>query len=159
MSSSLKCLGMALTQLRRVSNILMTEQWQSECCLLCETFISSSNIPQHNQALNHNPLLSFNAGSAKRSLRRHPHWCYWQRDYKRPTMMTTVFLASRQQKSTLTIFLHRSEAASFIIACLIHSSNLLQLNHFETHRSELQGDTNLFLAVLIFKSTQGIPTI
>ena len=59
-------------------------------------------------------------------------------------------------KSTLTIFLHRTEAASSIIACLIHSSNLLQLNHFETHRSELQGDTNLLLAVLIFKGTQGI---
>ena len=75
---------------------------------------------------------------------------------QRPTRMTTVFLASWQQKSTLTIFLHRTEAASSIIACLIHSSNLLQLNHFETHRSELQGDTNLLLAVLIFKGTQGI---
>ena len=75
---------------------------------------------------------------------------------QRPTMMTTVFLASWQQKLTLTIFLHRTEAASSIIACLIHSSNLLQLNHFETHPSELQGDTNLFLAILIYKSTQGI---
>ena len=78
----LKCLRRAFTQLRRVSNFLMTEQWQPECCLLCETFISSSNIPQPNPTLNHNPLLSFNAGSAKRSIRRHPHWCYWQRDYK-----------------------------------------------------------------------------
>ena len=75
---------------------------------------------------------------------------------QRPTMMTTVFLASWQQKLTLTIFLHRTEAASSIIACLIHSSNLLQLNHFETHPSELQGDTNLLLAILIYKSTQGI---
>ena len=75
---------------------------------------------------------------------------------QRTTMMTTVFLASWQQKLTLTIFLHRTEAASSIIACLIHSSNLLQLNHFETHPSELQGDTNLFLAILIYKSTQGI---